>query len=311
MLEYRRILVPMDFSDGAQHALAYATALARLEKAELHVIHAIQEEYLLIPDGLTPLIPPAGYVSEIHKAAQSAVARIPEPTPPLASPMKRDVITSLPAKGIVDYAGDHGIDLICIGTHGRSGLGRFAIGSVAERVVQLAGCSVLVVRRKEHPFMSPDDGAVRINRILAPVDFSEFSLGAARHAFHVAARLGATVDLVHVVEENSPARSEALKTNVVVQDYLRNLVDSARTQLEDIQPAPESNVSVERHVRMGRPHVEILNLAKERFTDLIVTSTHGRTGIAHWFLGSVAEMVVRKAPCPVLVARPVRAVNPH
>jgi nucleotide-binding universal stress UspA family protein len=126
-----------------------------------------------------------------------------------------------------------------------------------------------------------------------------------RHAFHLAEKFQAAVDLLHVVEENSPARSDALKKNEAVQGYLRDLLESAETQLEAIQP-PSSKICVERHVRMGRPYVEILNQAKERFTDLIVTGTHGRTGIAHWFLGSVAEMMVRKAPCPVLVTRPLR-----
>lgn len=305
MNRYHKILVPTDFSDGAQHALSYASTLARVENAEVHLVHAVQEELLATPEGLTPLVPPPGYLEEIREAARVALAAVPEPTPTLESPMKREVVIALPAKGIVEYARDHGIDLICLGTHGRSGLGRFVIGSVAERVVQLTGCSVLVVRRKEHPFMSPDSGCIRINRILVPVDFSEFSSGAVRQAFHLADKFQASVELVHVVEENSPARSDALQKNAAVQRYLRDLLESAEKQLEAIQSPADSKISVERHVRMGRPYVEILNQAKERFTDLIVTGTHGRTGIAHWFLGSVAEMMVRKAPCPVLVTRPI------
>lgn len=303
MARYQRIVVATDFSAESQHALAYAVAFARAAEAELHVVHALQEQVFVSPKGVAPVVPPAAYVTELREAARKALAAIAEPMPALASPMKRDLILSAPAKGIIDYARDHGTDLICLGT-GRSDRGQFMIGSVVERVVREAGCSVLVVRKKEHPFMSPDDGSVRINRILVPIDFSEYSMAALRQAFDLAQTFGASIKLLHVVDENSPARSKAIPGNVAVQSDLRELVQLAETELEQIKSPPGSNITVERRVQLGSPNVEIISRAEERFTDLIVIGTHGRTGLAHWFLGSIAEMTVRKAPCPVLVTRP-------
>lgn len=141
---------------------------------------------------------------------------------------------------------------------------------------------------------------IDLKRILVPVDFSKHSHNALRYAVAFADALGAELHLLHVVQE--PA--SYTRMYVPPEDWLTEERDAARRELEKL-PGDEvkANVAVLREVRSGSPLVEIIQYAKEADIDLIVMGTHGRTGLAHLLLGSVAENVVRQAPCPVLTVR--------
>lgn len=150
-----------------------------------------------------------------------------------------------------------------------------------------------------------------IARILVPVDFSAHSDSVLRYATTVADRFGATIELLHVVED--PFVSGAWNSEVYVPNItklLNQLIATARQQLDELKTlVADKGIGVDTTVITGRPAQSIVDhAAAERF-DLIVMGTHGRTGLSHAFLGSVAERVVRKAPCPVLTVRDAAAAT--
>jgi nucleotide-binding universal stress UspA family protein len=142
---------------------------------------------------------------------------------------------------------------------------------------------------------------IRISKILVPVDFSEYSELALNYACELAQKFGAELHVLNVIEDNTPSVSEAALAYPAFQEYFHTLKQDAESKIASLPgPSRPAPARVVRHVLLGRPYKEITHYAAEHEVDLVIMGTHGRTGIAHWFLGSVAEMVVRKAPCPVL-----------
>jgi nucleotide-binding universal stress UspA family protein len=144
-----------------------------------------------------------------------------------------------------------------------------------------------------------------INRILVPVDFSPPSERAVRYATTLANRFGARVALLHVVEDpfvTGAWQSEAFVPNV--PELLNDLITAARGHLGDLKKSLAAHgFVVETDVITGQPARAIVEHASTGGFDLIVMGTHGRTGLSHALMGSVAERVVQRAPCPVLTVR--------
>jgi nucleotide-binding universal stress UspA family protein len=145
-----------------------------------------------------------------------------------------------------------------------------------------------------------------ITRILVPVDFSSHSDRAFRYALRLASRFGASVELIHVVD-NPIASGTWTAEEVYVPDLLEmldRLLREAERRLATLKfAAAGDGVSVETRVLTGQPAHTIVEHAETGGFDLVVMGTHGRTGVSHLFVGSVAERVVRRAPCPVLTVR--------
>ncbi|MFQ5410981.1 MAG: universal stress protein [Phycisphaerae bacterium] len=156
MIHIQRILFPTDFSDLSLHGLRYARSFAEAYSAELHLIHVVDEASLywmaMGPNSL-PVGPSTEELVEIsRKEMESFVGEhLGDLTPPLIT----EVVMGRPFMEIINYARDTTIDLIVIGTHGRSGLQHALLGSVAEKVVRKAPCPVLTIRQPEHDFVNP------------------------------------------------------------------------------------------------------------------------------------------------------------
>jgi len=150
---------------------------------------------------------------------------------------------------------------------------------------------------------------VTISRILVPIDFSPHAERALSYATALAGRLGASLDLLHVVED--PVATGAWHGEVAVPNLTglrQELVEQAERRIDRYQAAAEaSGAPVVATVRVGLPADAITDYAKTLGIDLIVMGTHGRSGLAHLFMGSVAEHVIRQAPCPVLTLRAAEA----
>lgn len=146
-----------------------------------------------------------------------------------------------------------------------------------------------------------------VTRILVPVDFDEASTSALAYAKTLADSLHASISLLHVVPSpyiSDPAEA-AIRSRGVDPSFFEALVDDARQKLDDVMAADDrQRFHVRQAVKLGDPRVIIPEYAVDEPVDLIVMATHGRGGVAHFFLGSVTERVVRTAPCPVLVVRP-------
>lgn len=142
---------------------------------------------------------------------------------------------------------------------------------------------------------------IRIERILVPTDFSEHSMQAIKYACEIADRFSAELHLLNVVQ---PVVLATPYAGAVPEEALYPVPGAEKELAELTDPGFEKLKAIERTVRMGTPFVEIVRHAKEHDIDLIVMGTHGRGVLMHALIGSVAERVVRKAPCPVLTVRP-------
>jgi len=155
MTTLTNILVATDFEDASETALLYGRELARRFVATLHVLHVVEDVLMYgTVEGYTPNL------VELQREAEEEAARRLDG---LLMPEDRDVLhaqtvlmTGAPAMAVIDYARKARIDLILIGTHGRTGLGHFVMGSVAEKIVRLAPCPVLTLKQPEHEFVRPD-----------------------------------------------------------------------------------------------------------------------------------------------------------
>ncbi len=146
---------------------------------------------------------------------------------------------------------------------------------------------------------------IQLKRILIPTDFSEFGQHAIAYGCELAQRFDAELHVLHVVQDAFPLVPEAGMLTVSHVEYINQLIESSGQMLEQLPDSEKSaSQNVVRAVEVGTPFVEIVRYAREQEIDLIVLGTHGRTGLVHMLMGSVAEKVVRKAPCPVLTVRP-------
>ena len=209
-----------------------------------------------------------------------------------------DVREGNPQEVILQSAGELEADLIVMGTHGRSGLDRLVVGSVAEAVIRHAPVPVLALRSPD--FDIEGDG---LKVLLHPTDFSESANEALEVACTLAQEIGARVVLVHVALGAVVAGgSFAIPTDLRM---FREPLDELKRRADD----KGLKEPVEAQLRQGEIAAEILAVAEETETDLIVMGTHGRTALGRFFMGSVAEEVLREAEIPVLVVK--GHVPPH
>lgn len=145
--------------------------------------------------------------------------------------------------------------------------------------------------------------------ILVPTDFSDFSLKGLHHALALAQASGATVHLIHVVEEIVYPADWGY-AQVGLTDLTRELEKSSLEEMAKLQASLKSAVPVHTAVVVGKAPEAIAEYAKEHSADLVVIATHGRSGIEHFFFGSTTEKVLRMAPCPVLTFRPESEQSP-
>ena len=272
MLTLTRILFPTDYAPCADRAFAHAVFLAEQHGAELHVLH------------VTPV---TGYEGAP-----------PPPTYPVPSSVERVDVTersSSVAKSILLYSEE--VDLVVMGTHGRRGVSRIAIGSTTEQVMREAECPVLAVGLDAERSV-PES----VDRILVPVDFSDSSGPALAVADELAALYGAQVDALHAV--HVPDFPDVYGVGLHFAANYPDIVSSARQALGILL---RQHVTAERvgevSVRVGPPGPTILSAADRLGAGLMVMPTHGRTGLDRLAYGSVAEQVLRRAPCPVFALK--------
>lgn len=157
MIAIKNVLVATDFSAPSETALNYARAMARSFGAQLHVLHIFEPLWITSADvvggGVALATMIQGLEDTARKQLEEAVTEADRRELKAVAAM---VTSESPAREIANYANEHQVDLLVIGTHGRSGISRMLIGSVAEKVVRLAPCPVLTVHHPEHEFVLPD-----------------------------------------------------------------------------------------------------------------------------------------------------------
>lgn len=155
MIRLDRILVPTDFSEFSKPALAYACGLAEQFGSELHLLHVLQDLVAMVPEPGLAFPPPGDYLQELKATAERTLLTMPDAEWAVGKTVVRETRLGTPFLEIIRYSKENDIDLIVLGTHGRTGLTHVLLGSVAEKVVRKAPCPVLTVRPADHEFQMP------------------------------------------------------------------------------------------------------------------------------------------------------------
>ena len=145
---------------------------------------------------------------------------------------------------------------------------------------------------------------IEIRSILAPTDFSEHAAAALKYACGLAEKLGATLHVLHVLPDVVPAGPDLMLAPALPPEYYAETEKESRAALEKIlDPAWGKPAGVKTAVVWGSAVDRVVEYAEDEKVDLLVVATHGRTGLSHALLGSIAELIIRRSPCPVLTIR--------
>lgn len=282
---FHAILVATDFSDCAERAVRIAAAWAERQSAALEVVHVFDPPTRAIPGGGRWLTDDAEaahrreLTERLEASVSSAMGRVTSVTTRL--------LEGRPHDAIVQHAAATKADLVVIGARGLGRVEVMLLGSVADRVLRSAPCSVLLIPEDAQGQMIP-------RTIVAPTDFSRAAIVAVDRARSIARELGARLDIVHAWELPKIPRHEL----AIAEDIAGAALVEVRTR----HPLA-GGVELRYLAHQGAPTDVILAHARQEHADLIVMAPHDRRGVTAWLLGSVTDRVARSSTVPVLVLR--------
>ena len=290
MLSIQRILCPTDFSECSEKAYDYALSLARHYKAEVLLQHVVRPLTLGYPEYAIP-DSVGEFYGELRGHAEEqlrefAKVRVQD------GPHSRVIVDEgVVTDSILALAKEQDVDLIVMGTHGRRGFERLALGSETEKVLRKARCPVLVVRKWEQDFAvaAKPGEPVQLRRILFGSDFSECSARALEYALSLATEYRAELFLLHVLEH--PPASENLQAET----------ERTKSRLEaPVMAEVRDCCEIRSLVRVGKPHEEIVSAARETRAELVVLGVRGRNALDLALFGSTTHRVIQLGTSPVL-----------
>jgi nucleotide-binding universal stress UspA family protein len=298
MVDIRRILCPIDFSDVSRHALEHASAIAKWYEADLTALHVMAPPLLPLPPVLFAEPSHSPVLSEPDRRA--AHDRLHEWLAPVRlAGIKTDLIVDRgnPASCILRTAASIHADLISMGTHGLSGFDRLVLGSVTEKVLRKATCPVLTV-----PPATATAARIPYARLLCPVDFSSSSLAALHLAFSMAKEADADLTMLHVVDWDTD--DDLSRVAFDSPEFRRRVEEQTSARLESLVTEDVRTwCKPSTRIREGKPYRQILKAAEEGAADLIIIGVRGRNPVDLALFGSTTNQVVRHASCPVLTLR--------
>ena len=295
-MQIKKILVPTDFSETSNKAVSQAIMLAVKHRAELVALHArvlYQDDPSQIPQRLELLKEKEDKIeAELldHMKRQIKKADIPK--------IKHEIIRGYSApSAILSYINSNKFDLVVIGTHGRSGLGHFLIGSVAEKVVRYANCPVLTVHNRS-------EAREEFKHLLIPFDFSDHARFALTVALEMAESDQTKVTLLYAVDRAVHPALFAWGMKSIF-DIIPDIVEKAKKKMDEIIaeiPNP-LKARIEKKIVEGLAHNEIVNFVQDSDVDLVVMATKGLVGLDRLLLGSTTEKVIRGAHVQLLTLK--------
>jgi nucleotide-binding universal stress UspA family protein len=295
---YEKILVPLDGSELAELALPYAEELSGRLGSEVTLIYVSE----LSKDPYQHMH--QFYIQKIAEATQQNVQRYSERLDSRrATQVNSDILLGNPADRIVEYADKEDIGLIIMSTHGRTGIKRWTLGNVADKVVRATKRPVFLIRAKgDHPDVR-DKGILR--RALVPLDESRGAEAVIPYIEELAFRIRMEVILLRVLASGYVSGSDYVvltgeqveQDKATAVDYLNRV--AARLKGKGIAVATEVRAITDG----GHTAEEIIDLASQMRVDLVAMSTHGRSGVGRWVLGSVAERVLSGGDTHLLLVR--------
>jgi nucleotide-binding universal stress UspA family protein len=299
IMRVRRILCPIDFAAGSNEALQYAITLSRAYDAKLFIFHCVR----------TSAVGMIGDEAQQIVAARDAVSRrltnmfAKDQNPPVLSASQWEPAICLcenPGDAIVSEAAKRNVDLIVMRSRRRPHRAAL-LGSTAEQVCRTASCPVLVTHAEEREWV--EGSTIQLKRVLVAYDFSDFSEFALNYALSFAQEYQAELHLLHVLPP-ATVREPEISWYPLGQE---GVYHSAARRLQRAVP-PEGHLwcNVRHVISEGQPYREILNYAESNQIDLICIGAHGAGFGMRTLFGSNVDRVLRQAPCPVLVARPLK-----
>jgi nucleotide-binding universal stress UspA family protein len=301
MTQKAKLLCPLDFSHGSEFALFYANKLAETIDAEVHCVHVIDPTpYGTLMEGV--------YVSS--GSVQASMERIEEHVKKefnktlnkyslLHLEAQGHFIHGDPAQEVIKLADELGVDYIVMSTHGRTGFDNWVFGSTCEKIVRLSHVPIITLKhpKEDHNI---EEVEVSFNRILCPLDFSDFSKKGIEPAVDLCKRFDATLVLAHAIDNR--LEYPLLEPGLGIQS-MDHFETDANKYLQEIADSIEG-VKVETIVESGNPYKVLVDIMNNESIDFVVMTTHGYRGLTHLLLGSNAERLVKLAPCPVLTVHP-------
>ena len=292
---YDKILVPLDGSELAEVTLWYAARLAGRLRSAITLL------YVNPPNELT-----SPHMYECY--LRDAVNRVKEQATQMAAEtgggeiaVDYKMLKGDPAEEIVDYADSAKNDLIILSTQGKSGIKRWALGNVANKVVRATRKQVLLIRARG---AQADVYKDRLTRVLVPVDGSRESESILRVITVMAKQLNLEVTLLHLW----PRRTEIqFQTEVKPWEKIEKRENEYIQRLGDRLKAEGINTrAVFRVITPGHEAEEIIKMAEEDKFSMVAMATHGRSGVGRWIFGSNAEKVLNEGSTPLLLVRPFK-----
>jgi nucleotide-binding universal stress UspA family protein len=294
---FKTILIPVDDSRCSSHAANIGLELARRFNSSVLITHVVEE--------LPKIYQGGDWAEALLEQGERVLDKWRTKDQEQKTKLEVSVVTSRDtAQGIIKTARENACDLIVMGTHGRKGLAHAFLGSVAERVTRLATLPVMLVRETNHAT------STTFQRILVAVDGSEASRKALTYADRLAKFMNAELHLVHVIPDVPPPLVDPLgvggvAASLTYSDTLKQLEHEGRIVMEVSRAEVATTNPIFHTARAQRERIPevLVKYAAEQQCDLIVMGTHGRTGLDHLLLGSVAEGVAHMAAVPLLLVR--------
>jgi nucleotide-binding universal stress UspA family protein len=298
-MKFTRILCPVDFSEASRHAIEQAVALSGQYRSRITALYALAPTTFALSEVAAPM-------DEISEPEHLRTCVEQE----FACARSRGILVDAavdighPVDRILARAIEWPADLIVMGTHGASGFQHLILGSVTEKVLRKAPCPVLTVPPRAHA-----TSQLPFRRLICAVDFSKGSLDAVDAAVSLTRESGATLTLLHVLEwpwaePPAPTFQELPQEAAsALTEFRRYSEASALQRLHSLARDLDPTCALETRVSNGKPYAEILRVAAEEESDVIVIGVHGRNPLDMALFGSTTNQVVRRATCPVLTIR--------
>ena len=304
---FKKLLVPLDHSKTAESVLPYARFLAKKLDADVELLEVIDSNEIASNVSAEQARLVSGVRDYATGSSAEYLAQVCDRLPGIRTRCR--VADGMPAAVIIDAAAADQETLIVMASHGRSGIHRWLLGSVAEKVLRGTSNPLLLIRASEE---APAVDDIAMNSIVVPLDGSELAESALGPAIDLARSLKLEIVLVRVYELPSTAYYRADDFASSAEPFIPSYRELVEAMSREAREYIDSKVNELRgrgleqlrgQVVEGKPAEEIIKLARGIKGSMIAMCTHGRSGLKRWVLGSVTEKVVHDAGSPVLVVR--------
>jgi nucleotide-binding universal stress UspA family protein len=297
---FTKLLIPLDGSKTAERALPYARYLAEEKNVLIELLAVVDVANMATHMTAERALHLDTMVEDAVRASEKYLEAIAGTLS--AAKIKTVVDTGRPEEVIIEKAAAEQNTLITMATHGRSGMNRWLLGSVAEKVLRGATDPVLLIRARE---VTRTEDEPTLKSLIVPLDGSDLAERVLPTAIELAKPRDLEIVLIRTYNIPTTAYAGVEGYALPIDDLLKGMRDEACAYLEnkvaDVKKLGVARVSFA--AKEGLPADEIISFAKNLPGGLIAMSTHGRSGVRRWVLGSVTETVVRHSENPVLVIR--------